>query len=387
MGLLDVMFWAGIAVIAYTYALYPLSLMLIARLVPERAIHENERAYGLPTATLVIAAYNEESVIAKKIEDSLSLDYPADLLTIVVASDGSSDSTNGIVSGYARRSGNVRLLSLPRSGKSGAINAAMREVASDLAVFTDANTVFDKGALKKLARRFLDPDVGCVSGRLVYGNPSGNISGKGEGAYWRYETMLKRLESRLGYVAGANGAIYAIRRELFEPLEKSAINDDFTISMKVVEKGRLSIYEEEALAYEDVAKDAKGEFMRHVRDGAGHYIAMLHLLPLLNPLLGLRSFIYWSHRVLRWAVPFIMAALMFLNILLLEDGVFEDIFYLQSAFYICALLGFAASRARRLPFFIYIPFYLCNLNLALFIGFIKALLKAQKPAWERTERA
>lgn len=387
MGLLEVIFWAGVATVAYTYVFYPLSLAVLARLAPLRTIHEDGKAYRLPTATLVIAAYNEEPVIAKKIEDSLELDYPADLLTIIVASDGSSDSTDRIVREYAERSGNVRLLSLPRSGKSGAINAAMREVTSDLAVFTDANTVFEKGALKKLARRFHDPDVGCVSGRLVYRNPSGNISGKGEGAYWRYETMLKRLESRLGYVAGANGAIYAIRRGLFEPLKKNAINDDFTTSMKVVEKGRLSIYEEEALAYEDVAKDTKGEFLRHVRDGAGHYIAMIHLLPLLNPLLGLRSFIYWSHRVLRWAVPFIMVALMSLNIILLDDPVFKGIFYLQSAFYICALLGLAASRARRLPFFIYIPFYLCNLNLALFIGFIKALFKAQKPAWERTERA
>ncbi|MBI4948565.1 MAG: glycosyltransferase family 2 protein [Deltaproteobacteria bacterium] len=385
--MLEVVFWAGLATIAYTYAVYPLALIAVARLGPERKYHENGAARALPAATLVIAAYNEEAVIAKKIENSLALDYPQGLLTVIIASDGSSDSTNGIVSGYAGKFGNIRLLSLPRSGKGSAINAAMREVASDIAVFTDANTELEKNALKRLSRRFLDPDVGCVSGRLVYRNPSGNISGRGEGAYWRYEAMLKRFESRIGYVAGANGAIYAIRRELFEPLEKSAINDDFTISMKVVEKGRLSIYEEEALAYEDVAEDASGEFMRHVRDGAGHYIAMLHLLALLNPALGARSFIYWSHRVLRWAVPFIMVALIFLNMRLLDGALFETLFYIQAIFYSTALLGLAASRARSLPFFVYIPFYLCNLNLALLIGFIKAVLGAQKPAWEKAGRA
>lgn len=385
--MLEAVFWAGLATIAYTYALYPLALIAFARLTPERKYHENGGARAFPSATLVIAAYNEEHGIAKKIENSLALDYPRGLLTIIVASDGSSDSTNSIVSGYAGRNENVRLLVLPRSGKGSAINAAMREVASGIAVFTDANTEIERGALKRLARRFFDPNVGCVSGRLVYRNPSGSISGRGEGAYWRYETMLKRLESRAGYVAGANGAIYAIRRELFVPLEKSAINDDFTISMKVVEKGWLSIYEEEALAHEDVAKDARGEFMRHVRDGAGHYIALLHLLPLLNPALGARSFIYWSHRVLRWAVPFIMVALMSLNIRLLDRALFNALFYVQVIFYSTALLGLAASKAGRLPFFVYIPFYLCNLNLALLIGFIKAVLGAQKPAWEKAGRA
>lgn len=387
MDLIEALFWAGVAAIAYTYAIYPLCLVVLARLAPARESHGNDKAYRLPSATLVIAAYNEESVITKKIEDSLGLDYPKGFLTIFVASDGSTDATNRIVAEYSEQYGNVRLLSLPRSGKGRAINAAMREVATDITVFTDTNTEIERGALKKLARHFFDPGVGCVSGRLVYRNPSGAISGKGEGAYWRFETMLKRHESRLGYVAGANGAIYAIRSNLFEPLRANAINDDFTVSMKVVEKGALSVYEEEAIAYEDVAKDAKGEFLRHVRDGAGHYIAMLHLLPLLNPALGMRSFIYWSHRVLRWAVPFVMVALIVLNIILLERPVFKTVLQLQIGFYAAAALGLVASGAKRLPFFMYIPFYLCNLNCALFIGFLKALFKMQKPAWERTERA
>ena len=341
----------------------------------------------MPAVSIIIAAYNEEKVIGKKIENCLSLDYPAGLLDVWIASDGSSDKTNEIVKAYAGKDKRIHLLELPRTGKSGVINKVMASVKNEIVVFSDANPEFMQDALKNLAKHFQNNEVGCVCGRLVYRNPTRGISGESESAYWRYETALKKMESRIGYVAGANGAIYAIRRELFEPLDRNTINDDFEISMKIVIKGFKCIYEENAIAYEDVAPDMESEFKRHVRDSAGHYSAVCHLPGLLNPFLGMRSFIYWSHRILRWAAPFILILLFIINIMLLKNSFYMKFFVLHAGFYVLAVIGLLNIKSRRLPLFIYLPFYFCNLNLALLLGFIKAASGKQQAMWERTERA
>jgi biofilm PGA synthesis N-glycosyltransferase PgaC len=221
---------------------------------------------------------------------------------------------------------------------------------------------------------------------LFYRNPGNTISGKGESIYWKYETALKQMESKLGYVAGANGAIYAIRRDLFETFPPRAINDDFTLSMKIVMKGFKSLYDENAIVYEDVAPTMQSEFNRHVRDGAGHYIAVVHLLGLLNPLLGLRSFIYWSHRIFRWMIPFLLILLFMVNISLLDEWSYRVLFILQCIFYSVAVIGWVGIKKANMPFLIYVPFYFCNLNAALFLGFLRAAANVQKTTWERTER-
>jgi len=371
-------------VLLYTYFLYPLFLYIVSKTLSSSPIETNSE---FPSVSIVIAAYNEENIITEKLENCLQLDYPPGKVEIWIASDGSNDNTNDMVRARAERDERIHLLELPRTGKSGVINQAMKYVQNDIVVFSDANTEFEKNALQKLVTHFHDPEVGCVCGRLVYRNPGEIVSGEGESFYWRYETALKKMESKLGYVAGANGAIYAIRRELFEPLPKKTINDDFVVSMRIVSKGYKSLYEENAIAYEDVAPEMESEFKRHVRDGAGHYLAIGHLLSLLNPLVGIRSFIYWSHRILRWAAPFILVLLLLINIGLLNHAYYRGIFILQVVFYLAAIMGFLIVKKKRLPFFIYIPFYFCNLNLALLLGFFKVLTGRQKITWERTERS
>jgi cellulose synthase/poly-beta-1,6-N-acetylglucosamine synthase-like glycosyltransferase len=351
-------------------------------------LRENQESNNieLPRVSMLIAAYNEEKVIAAKIENCLQLDYPKGFLKIWIASDGSSDRTNDIVKKYAAIHKNINLLEFPRTGKSGMLNKAIEAIEDKIVVFSDANTEYATDAIKKLVKHFEDPSVGCVSGRLIYRNPGETISGKGESFYWRYETYLKKMESKLGYVAGANGAIYAIKRELFEPFSPRTINDDFTLSMKIVKRGFKCLYEENAMVYEDVAPTMISEFNRHVRDGAGHYIAMISLRGLLNPLLGLRSFIYWSHRILRWLAPFLLILLFVINIFLLSDDLFKVFFAFQVIFYFLALLGWFGLKYIKMPFILYVPFYFCNLNLALLIGFFKAVANTQKTTWERTER-
>jgi biofilm PGA synthesis N-glycosyltransferase PgaC len=383
---MKIIYWFIFGIIFYTYIGYPIVLYVLSSLPHVRKKKEGSASCTLPHVSLLIAAYNEEKVISAKIENCLMLDYPKDLLHVWVASDGSSDNTNQMVKKYAEAHDHIHLLEFPRTGKSGILNKAMKLVKSEVVVFSDANTEYSTDAIKRLVRHFEDPAVGCVSGRLIYRNPGETISGKGESIYWKYETALKKMESKLGYVAGANGAIYAIRRDLFEPFPPRTINDDFTLSMKIVMKGFKCAYEENAIVYEDVAPTMQSEFNRHVRDGAGHYIAVVHLLGLLNPFLGLRSFIYWSHRIFRWMVPFLLILFFMVNISLLDELSYRVLFILQCIFYLLALFGWAGSKKTNLPFLLYVPFYFCNLNSALFLGFLRAVANVQKTTWERTER-
>ncbi|HBI48181.1 MAG TPA: glycosyltransferase family 2 protein [Smithella sp.] len=383
---MKVVYWFAFGVIFYAYIGYPIILYLLSNIFYSKKKTEVKENNAWPYVSLLIAAYNEEKVIGAKIENCLALDYPKDLLDVWIASDGSSDSTNNIVKKYAAVNENIHLLEFPRTGKSGMLNKAIESVKSEIIVFSDANTEYSADALKRLVKHFEDQDVGCVSGRLIYKNPGETISGKGESIYWRYETALKVMESKIGYIAGANGAIYAIRKNLFEPFPRRTINDDFTLSMKIVEKGFKSIYEDTAKVYEDVAPSMETEFNRHVRDGAGHYIAVICLAGLLNPFLGLRSFIYWSHRIFRWLSPFFLIFLFILNIFLLDELLYKFLFKLQCFFYSLALIGLMCIKNTRIPFFLYVPFYFCNLNLALFLGFFRAITNVQKTTWERTER-
>lgn len=382
--MLEIIYWIFISVILYAYIGYPILLYLLSNLYSSS--NKNNKPTTAPSVDLLIAAYNEERVICSKIENSLLIDYPSDLFNIWVVSDGSNDNTNQIVRKYAENNKNVHLLEFKRAGKSVVLNQAMDYISGEIIVFSDANTQYSTDSIKKLIENFKEPKVGCVSGRLIYRNPGGSISGTGESFYWRYETALKKMESKIGFVAGANGAIYAIRKKLFVPFPPRTINDDFTASMVVVKKGFKSIYEENAIVYEDVAPTMQSEFKRHVRDGAGHYIAIIHLLGLLNPFLGVQSLIYWSHRIFRWIVPFLLISIFILNAFLLDNLVYKILFIFQCFFYTLSIIGWSTINFRKVPFFIYVPFYFCNLNLALFLGFFKAIMNKQKTTWERTDR-
>lgn len=370
--------WAGIAVLVYIYFGYPLFLLLLTRKKTESC---QPVASEMPSVGIFCAAYNEAAVIREKICNFRSLDYPRDKLRLYIASDGSTDGTNELVQDEAAVDGRISLFAVPRQGKAAAINEGVPNVSEDLIVFTDANTSFDRSAIRFLVRHFMDPQTGCVSGKLIYNNPGKNLSGEGEGAYWRYETSLKKMESRLGYVAGANGAIYAIRKELFEPLPRATINDDFLISMRIVAKGFKSLFDGDAIAWEDVAPDDGSEFQRHVRDGAGHYLAVLHLLPLLNPLCGRRFIIYFSHRILRWLAPVLLILAFVSNAVLASHPTYAFLFLAQVIFYGLALCGAIIKNGKHLPFLFFVPYYFCNLNLALLFGFFRAVTGTQKTSW------
>ncbi len=375
-------FWILFFLIVYTYFIYPLILRVIIIFLSDKKTNNIDINF---TIDFVILAYNEEKVIESKILNSIEATKNIKNSKIIIVSDGSTDRTNKIVKKYLKNS-KIKLYEFKRLGKSQAINKIIPKLNSEIVVFSDANIEYTNFTISNLIKPFINEKVGCTCGKLVFRNPGNIISGKGESMYWKYENTLKKLESRIGYVSGATGAVYAIRRNLFKQLPNNCINDDFTISMKIIEKGFKCIYTENAIVYENVAPSVKSEFKRHIRDATGHYISIIHLYKLINPFLGLRSFIFWSHRLLRWSVPFFMIFIFISNIFLLNLDFYFSIFLTQISFYFLALVGLIFHNKKKLSFVFYVPFYFTNLNFSLLVGFFNSLFYKQSGMWNSTQR-
>ena len=374
LSLLQLLFWLAMGLIFYTFLGYPLLIGLLARCLHRPVQH----SAITPQATLLIPAYNEASVIARKIENSLALDYPPGRLEVVVITDGSDDGTVDIVAAYAGQG--VRLIHQPqRQGKAAAINRVMPLVSSQVVVFTDANAVVERTALRALVRNFADPAIGGVAGEK-------QVLGAGEGLYWRYESYLKRCDSALSSVLGAAGELFAIRRCLFEPLPADTLLDDFVISLRLVEAGWRVVYEPEAIAREKASPTLAAEWKRRTRIAAGGFQAIRRLPGMLRPTPG-RLWLTWqyvSHRVLRWAVtPFLLPAVYGLNLLLLESPFYRLLCLAQTAFYVAALLGYALARSGRRCGPLRALFYFCFSNAAALAGFWRYLTGTQSVTWAK----
>ena len=286
----------SVGLLAYVYAGYPLLLRLIIKIRGARAV---TRGDVTPRLSLLISAYNEERVIRGKVENALSLDYPADRLEVVVVSDASSDSTDAIVSEFADRG--VRLMRQPeRRGKTAGLNNAVPQLSGDIVVFSDANAMYEKDALRKLARNFADPTVGCVTGEARYLNTGRAAADRGERAYWDYEIQIKRMETAVGSMVGGDGAIYAIRRALWRELPENAIND-FLNPLQIVAAGWRSVYEPDAVCHEETTGAIRSEYRRRVRIVSRSWRAVFQSPGVLNPFrVGLFAWSVVSHKVLRW---------------------------------------------------------------------------------------
>jgi cellulose synthase/poly-beta-1,6-N-acetylglucosamine synthase-like glycosyltransferase len=380
-------FWICAAVIGYAYLIYPLLIWFLAYGFGRRSrdpIVEEEDG-DLPSVSLLIAAYNEEAVIEARLHNALALDYPPEKFEVMVGSDGSSDRTPEIVRGYTDP--RVRLLDYSqRRGKAAVLNTAMAELQGEIVLLSDANTDIDRDAVRKLVRWFDDPHVGAVCGRLILTDPK--LGRNVDSLYWKYETFLKRCESRLGALLGANGAIYAFRRAWYVPIPDEIIIDDLVIPLlsKLRNNGRI-IYDDEAVAHEETPPDVWAEFERRSRIGAGGFQSIGMLWRLLDPRRGWVAFTFFSHKVLRWLCPFALLGLLASNVMLIWEGRFYQwALSGQVGFYLLAWFAALLPGRHRLLRPLRLATMFTTMNTALLVGFWRWLSGGQKGAWDRTRR-
>lgn len=386
-------FWLSVGMILYTYAGYPLLVAGLAQLRRKPV----PREVPLPSITLLIAAYNEEAVIAHKLDNALAINYPPDKLQVIVAADGSDDSTAEIVKNYADQG--VELSYHPqRGGKMAAINRAMENAQGEIIVFSDANNLYTANALRALAAPFSSQDVGGVVGaKKVFSG--GSPVGESESLYWRYEAFLKEHETRLGCCTAAAGEIFAMRRVLFKRPPEGIINDDFYLMAKIIRRGFNVVYAPEAQSYESVSLSAEDEIQRRARIVAGRYQAMRlahKLLPWKRPLVTWQMV---SHKFLRPLVPLAMmgcfAAALAAVFFPPPQGI--PLFSLrppwgwvmlagQGLFYFMAWAGRGIQISHPAGKMLYLPKFLLDSNLAALIGLYRFLFGKQTPLWQKAKR-
>jgi len=386
-------FWTSLGVLLHTYLAYPLLLAAIGcvkQLKSDLGFGFNRRTRrtgndetARPLVSIVFAAHDEEAVIARKMSNCGSLSYPPDALEVLVGCDGCTDAT----ASYARASAlpNVTVYEFAdRAGKPAVLNNLVPLARGEVVVFCDANTEIEPGAIQTLVRHFRNPDVGCVCGELRL--RANGDSRSCEPLYWRYETLLKFLESRSNMLIGANGALFAIRRSLFVPVPADGIVEDLLIALNVRAGGHRIVYEPDAVAWEEVAPSASDEFTRRVRIGAGNFSALRHTWRLLSPHAGLIALAYWSHKIFRWFAPIALIAMQISALALARDPLYGG------AAACCGVLLLLAWQGHRLAVRgqhwapAAVAYYFVAMNAALFLGLIAFLRGTQSIVWARTPR-
>jgi poly-beta-1,6-N-acetyl-D-glucosamine synthase len=377
---LAVVLWASLALIVYAHAGYPLLLAALARL--RRRSDPPRVDAALPRVSLIIAAHDEDAVIERRVENAVALDYPPERLEVIVASDGSGDRTVEVAraAGAAVGAGRVRVLDLPRRGKVCAQDAAVAESAGDVLAFSDANALWKPDALRLLVARLAEPGVGYVCGQLRYLAPDGSNP---EGVYWRYETAVRELESRLASITAGNGAVYAVRREAYLRLDPRT-SHDLSFPFNLVKRGWRAVYEPEAVAVERPVASIEGEFRRKRRMMSHAWPAVL-AGGMLDPrgYGPLFAFEIYSHRLLRYATPFLHVVALAVNVpLAFGSGFYAVTLGAQVAFGVAAMLGALTGGRPRL---LGLPYYYLLVTASLAAGLWDWLRHGTPTTWERAE--
>src|SRR5574344_95861 len=388
MKTVEIIFWVLLGIVVYTYLVYGILLYLLMKFreffFPRKKF---EQEGELPEMTLLIAAYNEQDVVAAKMDNCRGLDYPSEKLKIVWITDGSNDMTDALLKSYP----DITVLhENERRGKTAALNRAMQFISTPIVVMTDANTMINMASIKEIAKCFLDPKVGCVAGeKRVMANDHSGAAGT-EGAYWKYESKLKEWDDRLHTAVGAAGELYAIRRNLWHNLPDDTLLDDFVCSMLVAADGFRIAYCKEAFALETPSADMEEEGKRKKRICAGGLQSVWRLRFLLNPKYGMLWFQYVSHRVLRWTLaPLSIVTLFPLNIVLLfsEKNLFIILMCAQVLFYLVALLDYIKERNGSKGGILTVPYYFLFMNLNVFKGIAYLRKHKGSGSWERAKLA
>ncbi|PLX16577.1 MAG: glycosyl transferase [Salinivirgaceae bacterium] len=386
-----ILFWILIFVLLYSYLLYPLLVGFLAIIVGKnrKELHIPDEK-DMPTITLLVTAYNEEAVVDAKIKNSLELKYPSEKLKLLWVTDGSDDDTPNKVSGYNE----VTLMhSEERRGKIHAMNRAAQSVETEIIVFCDANTYLTEDTLLQIAKHFQNDKVGCVAGEKQIFKDGDTAAGAGEGLYWKYESWLKRLDYKFNTTLGAAGELFAVRRELYQPVESDTVLDDFIISLRIASKGYIVAYEPKAIAREYPSFSVSEEMKRKIRIAAGGFQSIGRLKKLLNPFNNARlTFQFVSHKIFRWLVcPLALLLLIPIHAMVIyfnpEIPLYAYLGIAHAFIYVLAVFGWLFEKSKLNLSFIYLPYYFIITNIAQLQGFMRYLKKSQSVNWERARRA
>jgi len=378
---MTVVFWGAFALIFLNYLLYPVVVVFLSRMARKTPVPESYE----PTVTLIIAAYNEEKVIAGKIENSLEIDYPGEKLHVIVVSDGSDDGTEKIVSSYKQR-GILSLHAPERNGKSAALDRAVQSAGGEILVFSDANNMYDKNAIRALVRHFSDPRVGGVTGAKKIIPHEARSSSAGDSLYWKYESAIKKAESILGSITAADGEITAIRRDLYEPIEKDLINDDAAITFSIIRKGYRFLYDDGAISREYASVSLKDDFHVKVRMVAGGFQTLRRFRYEIWPPITAFRVQFLIHKALRWVVPVFLLLMFLANILLAGEPFYAMTFAAQVLFYAASGFGYFLLNRGRTVMLFYVPMYFTVMNAAALMGLGRHLGGKQGVAWRKAAR-
>ena len=385
------LFWISASLILYSYFLYPCILFALYSISQIRrdwqylSGRRDRRIYTLqneelPSVSLVIAAYNEERRLPDRIINIRDLEYPKNKLEVIIVSDGSDDRSNEILAGA--RDEQIRAVLLPlRKGKANALNVGVAQATSDILIFSDAATLFAPDSIQKMVRHFSNSKVGVVCGLLKFKATA--ESQQTEGVYWKYETIIRLMEARFGATMTASGALYALRRQCFEPISSDTVIEDFVVPMRARQLGYSVIFDPEATAIEYAAPSVSGEFTRRVRLAVGSFRAMGELIRVRMDFMTRLAFI--SHKLLRWLVPFFLITLLLSNTVLVKAVPYRVALLTQSLFYLWAFLGYMFREQMKRIRFGLLGYFWLAMNIAFLVGFWKYLFGRQDSAWKRVE--
>lgn len=377
----QITFWLTFTIIVYHYCVFPLFTALMAITRRQKRNKKNIT----PSVSLIIAAYNEEKIIEEKIKNCFHLEYPIEQLEIIVVSDGSTDATPHIVDKYKSR-GIKGLFLPPRRGKTAALNRAVAVAKGEFVVFSDANSMYEPKAIAYLVANFNDLSIGGVCGRKSIVKNYARESSRGDSLFWDFESQLKIMQSQAGSISNGDGEIFAIRNRLYEPIPEDMINDDQAITFNIIKNGYRVVYEPLAVSYEEASIIIADDFRVKARMVTGGYQAISRYHGLFFPPRNYFAFQFFSHKIIRYMMPFLLVLLFCSNIFLLR-GILVAFFGAQLFFYLLAFAGYL-MKTSGLPLGIfYVPYYYCAMNIAAFIGFYYFIVSRDAVSvWKKATR-
>jgi cellulose synthase/poly-beta-1,6-N-acetylglucosamine synthase-like glycosyltransferase len=389
MDLLILIFFGSLFLILHTYIFYPVSIQLLSLLFRK---NYKLNVNLLPKISILISAFNEEKVIENTLANLCQQNYASEKFEIIVGSDGSTDQTNDIITKLVKKYPNIIFVPFEnRRGKKFVINDLVKMASGEVLVFSDSNTVYNKNAIAELAKYYADDRVGGVSGRLELIEKSGSVAtGNEEATYWRYESWIKNCEGSLGYLIGANGGIYSIKKEYFVSMPPDvSVVDDLFLSLKILEQNKDMIYCKHATASETIAPSIKWESERKARIIPRSFETIKQVKKLLFFKRICISYNIWSHKIIRWFTPLLLSILLLSNIAisLFHEGVFYNVMlFLQAVIIILGIVGYIITKLNlNIKIFQLFYFFFIS-NYALVKGFYRYFTKKYKPTWNPTPR-